>query len=192
MLYFLFQRASKRKLRLFAAACCRRIWDRLEKEDGSRHSVEYAELVADGLASPKYLPLVRSTVANLRGETACVWSVTDESAFDAAVGTVAQREESARQAQAALFFDIFGNPFRPASTSPSWLSWNSGAVVKLAQAAYDERHLPAGSLDNGRLAILADALEEAGCPNQDILGHCRSGGEHVRGCWAVDAILGKT
>jgi hypothetical protein len=65
-------------------------------------------------------------------------------------------------------------------------------VVRLAQAAYEERQMPAGTLDNTRLAVLADALEEAGCDNADILAHCRSGGEHVRGCWVVDLILGKS
>jgi hypothetical protein len=64
-------------------------------------------------------------------------------------------------------------------------------VVRLAQAAYDDRHLPAGTLDNGRLAILADALEEAGCTDADVLGHLRGPGPHVRGCWAVDLLLGK-
>jgi hypothetical protein len=80
--------------------------------------------------------------------------------------------------------EIFGNPFRPVSVDPSWVAWNDGTVVKLAQAIYDDRtfdHLP----------ILADALEEAGCDNADILNHCRKPGVHVRGCWVVDLILGK-
>jgi len=64
-------------------------------------------------------------------------------------------------------------------------------VVALAQAAYDERELPAGTLDLARLAVLADALEEAGCTAQTILDHLRGPGPHVRGCWAVDLILGK-
>jgi hypothetical protein len=65
------------------------------------------------------------------------------------------------------------------------------AVLKLAQAAYDDRLLPSGLLDNTRLAVLADALEEAGCGDAEILAHCRGGGEHVRGCWPVDLVLGK-
>lgn len=55
----------------------------------------------------------------------------------------------------------------------------------------DERELPSGHLDAGQLAILADALEDAGCDNADILDHCRSDGPHVRGCWVVDLLLGK-
>jgi hypothetical protein len=74
----------------------------------------------------------------------------------------------------------------------TWLTWNDAAVVCLAQAAYDERILPTGTLDNARLAVLADALEEAGCTDVQILTHLRGGGEHYRGCFVVDALLGKT
>jgi hypothetical protein len=83
-----------------------------------------------------------------------------------------------------LIRDIFQNLFRPVAVDPSWLAWNDGTVVKLAQAIYDDRAFD-------RLPILADALEEAGCDNADILAHCRQTGEHVRGCWVVDLILGK-
>jgi hypothetical protein len=64
-------------------------------------------------------------------------------------------------------------------------------VVRLAEPAYQERHLPADTLDLARLAVLADALEEAGCQDVQILGHLRSGGEHYRGCHILDALLGK-
>ena len=96
------------------------------------------------------------------------------------------------EAQCHLLRDIFGNPFRPASLAPSVLTWNDATVVRLAQATYDERHMPSGLLDNVRLAVLADALEEAGCQDQEILSHCRSGGEHIRGCWVVDLLLGRS
>jgi hypothetical protein len=72
-----------------------------------------------------------------------------------------------------------------------WLSWNGGTVRHLAQAAYEERSLPSGELDTARLAVLADALEEAGCADAAILSHLRGPGPHVRGCWAVDLLLGK-
>jgi hypothetical protein len=65
-------------------------------------------------------------------------------------------------------------------------------VVALAQAAYDQRELPSGQLDIARLAVLADAQEEAGCTDADLLNHCRQPGVHVRGCWAVDLLLGKS
>jgi hypothetical protein len=80
--------------------------------------------------------------------------------------------------------DIIGDPARPVCINPYWLSWDRGTAVNLAHAIYDERAFD-------RLPILADALEEAGCADQDILGHCRAQGEHVRGCWAVDLLLGK-
>ena len=64
-------------------------------------------------------------------------------------------------------------------------------MVSLAPAAYDDRTLPAGTLDPDRLAVLADALEEAGCDNDDLLSHVRGPGPHVRGCWVVDLLLGK-
>jgi hypothetical protein len=101
-------------------------------------------------------------------------------------------EAAERAMQGCLLRCVFGNPFRPVAISPAILAWNDALVVRLAQAAYDERHLPEGTLNNGRLAVLADALEEAGCDNADILAHCRQPGDHVRGCWVVDAILGKT
>jgi hypothetical protein len=65
-------------------------------------------------------------------------------------------------------------------------------VLSLARAAYDERILPAGTLGPARLALLADALEDAACNSPDLLGHLCGPGLHVRGCWAVDALLGKS
>jgi hypothetical protein len=84
-----------------------------------------------------------------------------------------------------------GNPFRPAPFHPAWLAWNNGAVRKLAQAGYDGRLWPSGRLDPARLALPADALEEAGCADAAILAHCRGGGEHVRGCRVVDLLTGR-
>jgi hypothetical protein len=81
-----------------------------------------------------------------------------------------------------------GDPFRPTALDPGWLAWNTGTVSRLAQAAYEQRSLPAGTLDNARLAILADTLEEAGCADAGLLGHLRSGGDHYRGCFAVSAL----
>ena len=91
----------------------------------------------------------------------------------------AQRGEHV--AQTRLLRDIFENPFRPVSISPAWQTQATKAV---AQAIYDERRFE-------DLPILADALEEAGCANANLLAHCRGPGPHVRGCWVVDALLGK-
>jgi hypothetical protein len=84
--------------------------------------------------------------------------------------------------QIQLLHDLFGNPFRPVSIHPSWLT---STVVDLTEGIYSERafdHMP----------ILGDALQEAGCENEDLLKHCQSDGPHVKGCWVVDMILGKS
>lgn len=88
---------------------------------------------------------------------------------------------------------IFHNPSpsRSSLAVPSWLEWNDGTVVRLARLIYEDRDLPCGLLDPGRMAILADALEEAGCQDEDLLTHLRSPGLHVRGCHALDAMLGR-
>jgi hypothetical protein len=93
--------------------------------------------------------------------------------------------ESARQCD--VIAEIFGNPFRPVELNPIWVS---SMVVALAQAAYDEPILPAGTLDPDRLAVLADALEDSGCTDPAILHHLRGPGPHVRGCFVIDALLG--
>jgi hypothetical protein len=81
--------------------------------------------------------------------------------------------------------DVFGPIlFRRIILDPAWLTRNSGTVVKLAQAIYEERAFD-------RLPILADALEEAGCHEPDILAHCRQPGPHVRGCHVIDLLLCK-
>jgi hypothetical protein len=94
-----------------------------------------------------------------------------------------------RQAQVTLLRDLFGNPFRPIALDPAL---RTPAVLALAQAAYDHRTLPAGTLDPDRFAILADALEEAGCDDAQILGHLRGPGPHVRGCFVLDTLLDKS
>jgi len=80
--------------------------------------------------------------------------------------------------------DIFGNLFRAVVVGPTWLSWNAGTIRHLAEGIYDERAFD-------RLPILGNALEGAGCTDTEILNHCRLPGVHVRGCWLIDALLGK-
>jgi hypothetical protein len=86
-----------------------------------------------------------------------------------------------RPVQSDLIRCIFGNPFRPITLAPTWLT---STVVGLASAIYADRAFD-------RLPILADALEEAGCNEPAVLAHCRSDGPHARGCWVVDLLLGK-
>ena len=86
-----------------------------------------------------------------------------------------------RTTQTAFVRDIFGNPFRPVALDPAWLTSD---VLLLARGVYADRAFD-------RMPILADALQDAGCANEDVLAHCRGDGPHVRGCWVVDLLLGK-
>ncbi|MBP3956180.1 hypothetical protein J8F10_12890 [Gemmata sp. G18] len=77
--------------------------------------------------------------------------------------------------------NIFGNPFRPVTFSPSW---RTPTAVALAAQMYESR-------DFSAMPILADALQDAGCDATDVLNHCRGPGVHVRGCWVADLVLDK-
>jgi hypothetical protein len=103
---------------------------------------------------------------------------------------VASKTGSGREVRQASFLRcIFGSlPFRAVSCNPEWLSWRDGLVRHMAEAAYQERAFPSGVLDPVRLAILADALEEAGATDADLLSHLRNRGPHVRGCAALDLL----
>jgi hypothetical protein len=206
MLKWLRGKASDRKRRLLAVGCCRRIWKDIRMAT-RRRAVEVAEQFADGTAGANDLraALLRATAGGRfdRASFAACWSASDKSRFVERVpfeaakhvaSRVAKSRSSARgrkardeelSAQAALVRDVFGNPFRLVALGPAWPAWDGGTVPKLAQAIYDDRAFE-------RLPVLADALEEAGCTNPDLLGHCRQPAEHVRGCWAVDLLLGKS
>ena len=85
-----------------------------------------------------------------------------------------------------LLRDIFGNPFRPVTLDPRWLT---STVLDLARTIYDEFPQQAGGYV--KMPILADALMDAGCDSEEIIKHCQGPGPHVRGCWVVDLLLGK-
>src|SRR5262249_51534281 len=94
--------------------------------------------------------------------------------------------DAERMAQCEVLRELFGPlPFRPLAIDPTWLSWKAGIVSELARAIYDERTFD-------RMPFLGDALEEAGCGDPKILAHCRAEAVHVRGCWLVDLLLGKS
>jgi hypothetical protein len=97
-------------------------------------------------------------------------------------------DSAERAVHCALLREIIGNPFRPITFDPACLT---PKVTNLTTVAYKERVQPLCELDSARLGAVADALEEAGCTNTDILSHLRGPGPHVRGCWVVDLILGK-
>jgi len=158
----------------------------------SQSAVEVAELFADGLISDESR---RDADAKLwwseQGQHKPIrnWyaRLTLEESHDLWEAAYASRSHNPRikRRQVAILRDIINNPFRPVSIDPDWLSWNDGTVQKIAQVIYGERAFD-------RLPIMADALEEAGCNNVEILNHCRQPEEHVRGCWVVDALLGKS
>jgi hypothetical protein len=81
--------------------------------------------------------------------------------------------------------DIFGpRPFHRVNISPEVLARNDGAVGRIAAGIYEDRTFDL-------LPTLADALEDAGCTDAELLGHLRGPGPHVRGCWALDLMLAK-
>jgi hypothetical protein len=211
MFEFLVGKASDRKPRLFACASCRRIWHLLVDER-SRRAIEVAELFIEGDVSQEVLATAITAADGARLDVEA--GSGTEAQYEAAVAATkaafcagVTAEDYNRDAwiyaeedtswhvryaletqggeHASLLRELFGPlPFGPVPLDPSWLAWNSSTVARLGRAIYDERafdHLP----------ILADALEEAGCTELAILDHCRSGGEHVRGCWVLDLLLGK-
>ncbi len=209
MLGFLRGKASERKLRLFACACCRRVWHLLTDER-SRQAVEVAERFADGLESRMELatvrvgaravaraPAVPSALHQYKAAQMAEIAVADALPVSIAQGVTrhasagyTDRWAEGLTAQAHLVRDIF-NPFAAVTVDPTWLSWHEGMIAQLAQAAYEERELPAGTMDRARLANLAFALEEAGCTEANLTGHLREPWPHVRGCWVVDLLLGR-
>jgi hypothetical protein len=233
---------SERKARLFAVACCFHcFWYRLE-DDRTRIAAGVAARHAEGLVEAQE---VREAAASARAVAETVTERDDQDAADlstrrseilyydaraaqaaaevlnepllaAISSTYAPSNQQERQMQVNFIRDLVGPlPFRPVTLSPSVRMWNSGTVVRLAQAIYEElpllsnsdtiewfrrrreqalypsRQLPSDYLDSQRLGVLADALLDAGCDEEELIGHCRSEGPHLRGCWAVDLVLGK-
>jgi hypothetical protein len=207
MLAFLRGSASERKLRLFAVACCRRSMTLLLPFLGvyreGMGGAAVAERYADGSATAEDLVEARRRLDAARNDrhgapdfaTARRTEELDLTA-DAALWDMREAGASLRseeQRQASFLRDLFGNPFRPSPPlPPAVLRWNDGTVRRLAQAIYEGRQMPEGILDAGRLGILADALLDAGYDDEGLLAHLRSAGPHVRGCWAVDVILGRS
>jgi hypothetical protein len=201
--------ACSRKLRLFAVACARQV-EHLMEDKRSREALEVAERYVNGLAPEAELKASRVaawqasfSASHPAAARAAAWAVecsghaaashTSSHAAQAAASRATSRGalgaagdaawRAGRKRQAALVRDIFGFPFRPAPTvSPAWLAWRYGCVPKMARSIFCERRF-------ADLPILADALEDAGCADAAILFHCRSHGEHVPGCWALDLLI---
>lgn len=198
--------ASIRKLRLFACACCRRVWHHLEDAQ-TRAAIEAAERYADGLISKDALSAAQSEASRameLASRTNYKRAVAARAAKDAArptdfadkllksvagVSHYSALAESrsmfdniTRSARCGLLRDILGNPFHLHTFASEW---RTDTTVALTSGMYESR-------DFSAMPILADALQDAGCDRADILDHCRDpNGTHVRGCWVVDLVLGK-
>jgi hypothetical protein len=199
MLFGLPELVPNRKLRLFALACCQRIAVRLS-HPLSKQALLLAERCAEEIATEEEMrTLAQQFMNEYNARLAAVhgnWQVISTADLDAAysmtlkvfpasvafnVAKVARDIAEEQSHQCCLLHCIFGNPFDTPIINSAWLSCD---VNNLAQGIYAE-----GAFD--RMPILGDALEEAGCANADILNHCRQPGEHVRGCWVVDLLLGK-
>jgi hypothetical protein len=218
--------SDRRKLRLFAVVCCRRI-RHLHGDERSRRAVDIAERFADdptarlelggafdaslealqeAILVARPLQDARDTPESYRAEAACdaadaACAVTQTDGCSAALEVscssriaailaadipgrhpsrdVARAVEDA--AHCELLRCIFGNPFRPEAVQRAWLTFE---VIDLARGIYEDRAFD-------RMPVLGDALEEAGCTDEEILAHCRSPTDHARGCWVVDLVLGR-
>jgi hypothetical protein len=194
MLQALADGASDRKLRLYGCAWSRRLWASLA-EDCFRAAVDVAERFAEGAASAHELAaarkasgaaLERSGLSGVCGPAycalGCAWSTTRMPAWTAAVYPLGVFTSAAeRSAQVALVRELFGDAYRPAAVEAEWLT---EGVVRLARSIYEQRafeHMP----------DLARALADAGCKDRELLEHCAGPAEHARGCWALDALLGR-
>jgi hypothetical protein len=209
MLIALGETVTERKCRLLACACCRRIWH-LMTDERVREAIKVAEQLADGLATQRQRKAayvltreIQSTanpstdyrafstamcahftlnpaanrqaaIMNIAGDTANAVGYAVEHCED-------RSKDAEHAAQSELVRDLFSSPLRLVALD---LKWRTDIVLSLASQMYDLREFSA-------MPILADTLQDAGCDNTDILDHCRGPGQHVRGCWVVDLILGK-
>jgi hypothetical protein len=209
---------SPRKARLFAVAVCRCIWH-LTADERSRKAVDTVERAADGQASvEESLAAAEAATAAFKAAitpacqnanhprtVACAAAlaarrcslVDDPLGNMRAAGMVADALVRASYPSTTPFResrkldpflrDIFFNPFqaKPAFAE-GVLAWNDGCVVKLATGIYKERAFTAE-----RMGVLADAMEEAGVTNEDVLGHLRGPGPHCRRCWVIDLLASR-
>ena len=212
MLQILWGKTSERKMRLFAVACCRRIWHLLPDER-SRQAVEVAGHYADAQVTEEELEKAANAASDVwheemeRASTEGKWDrrslsppyTAASAAYNAAIPLgwwgaapafvepykIVREVTSSAKTEGAAQCDLIRDIFgNPFRPITLDPAWPTPNVVKLAQTIYDEQAFD-------RLPGLSDTLEEAGCTHANILGHCRGPGLHVRGCWVVDLLLRK-
>jgi hypothetical protein len=214
LLEFLGRNFSRRKLRLFAVACCKRAIhlltekdlrnDCLEALDASERfsdgQIEEGELLqkwraifgVDEVGRETKRSEVRATpqinlVSGVSVAAGVEWQQgrAELAAHNMILGMRGLESRRAAAQEKEAQADILRDIFaNPFRPTTINPDWLTPNVVTLAQTIYDER-----TFDG--LPAIADALIDAGCDNQDVLEHCRSEGPHVRGCWVVDVVLGK-
>lgn len=209
MLPLLRGKGDERKLRLFAVACCRELWNDIHDER-CRRAVEFAERHADGCAddlelhdadravSALHPPEERDHLTPAERAAVCITTPGAARAAELVLGSCSRgdydipfrilmwwrQKRRMRLFQLRVLRDLVGPiPFRPVALDPAWLTSD---VLALAKGIYDDRAFD-------RIPILADALQDAGCACEDVLSHCRDAhATHVRGCWVLDLLLGKS
>ncbi|HEY1191218.1 MAG TPA: hypothetical protein VGE74_26525 [Gemmata sp.] len=175
-----------RRLRLLAVACVRFA---LPADPWAAGIIDVIERYADGAASRAEFLTARKEVrlADRKahrhiGLLGRYRGLTDD-AMEGLTGAIedARRvsKKAGKLAECGLVRCVFGNPFRPATFDPAW---RTPTAVALARGIYADRAFD-------RMPILADALMDAGCNDTEILGHCRTGEPHARGCWVIDGLL---
>ena len=196
MIQFLRDRTSDRKYRLFSCGCYLNLWSRFPVAEIYRDVLRASEDYAEQRISKSQFKLARKKgdwekAPRVTGEA---WEVARNSAADCSDESyervrrgdewghrIVRKRPEETVTQVGFIRDIFGNPFRPVTFSPSW---RTSTTVALASQMYESR-------DFSAMPILADALQDAECDSADVLDHCRGPGPHVRGCWVVELVLGK-
>jgi hypothetical protein len=192
---------STRKWHCFSIACVHLIWDHVP--DNLREVIDITERYIQRKASNKERSEARSRRPPAPVPDEVEWAVYWAAAAPTDINSSARGSvpNSVRQILRVppggqpghanpdlllcdLLREIFPNPERTPRIEPAWLRWSDGAARRVAEMIDDEG-------DYARLPVLADALEEAGCADELLLAHLRGPGPHVRGCFAVDLVLGR-
>lgn len=218
LLDFLGKGPSERKRRLFACACCRRIWP-LIPDERARRLVELSERYADGKVERPALLAAADALAegwvmfravSLEAAWATAWS----QAFTEAAGFAARAAGAAAAAQTNLFSETAQDAFVRArdAESQAWEIERAGQAELIREIFGNPFRSPwldpAWLAENGPevillaesiyeqrrfedMPLLGAALGTAGCEDADILDHCVGPHDHVRGCWILDTVLQK-